>query len=134
MKRRLMSYCNCPGLDFCSPRKTCKVLQWALKHTSPPSSSIGRASLSQSKYIYGPAIFYTKEPNTYSGGIQKSLKWHSARHWSNRFQIQKTYWPESQTSSCLVDSKISKMTRNSQFVCVCPIRMRWMKCLLSGKE
>jgi len=134
MKRKFMSYFNCSGLDFCSSTKTCKFLQWNLKHTSSLSSSTGKASLSQSKCIYWPAIFYTDETNTYSRGTQESLKWHSARHWSSCFQIQKTNWPESQISSCLVESSISKTTRNSRFVCLCPVRMCWMKCLLSGKE
>lgn len=132
MKRKLMSYFNCPRLDFLFSKKDLQgPAMKSETYLLSPSSSTGKASLSQSKYIYWPDIFYTEEKNTYSEGIQKSLKWHSARHCSNCFQIQKTYWPEPQISSCLVESKISRKIRNSQFFCLCPVRMCWIKCSLS---
>lgn len=125
MRRELMSYFNCPGLDFCSLRMTSKFLQWSLKHASCPSST-GNAALSQSKYIYWPPLFYTEETNTYSGDIQNRLKLHIARHWSICFQIHKIYWPK---SNIFLPGRVKARQEISNLY----VSYK-NKCLFSGKE
>lgn len=125
MKRELMIYFNCPGLDFCSLRMTCKFLQWSLKHTSCPSS-IEDASLSHSKCIYRPPTFHTEETNTDSGDIQNSLKLHLARDWTICFQIHKLYWPN---SNIFLSDRVKARQEISNLYVSYKI-----KCLFSGKE